>query len=414
VGLGQSKIWTILVNDYCGHPFQVELSRALARRGHRVLHVYFAEDLSPKGDLHKSASDPDSLAIESLSIGEPLQKYNLRRRRVQEKKYGQLVCDRIARFSPDIVIASNNPLEAQNAIGNHCRRRSIAFVYWLQDIHSTAIRSILVERLPCAGRLIAAWYEHIEKSLLRNADHVVAISDDFLGKLTGWGVGADSVSVVENWAPKEKIHSYPKANEWAITNSLSDKTVALYSGTLGFKHNPSLLLSLAERFLSMKHVRVVVVSEGKNAHFLTQQAALRGLGNLIVLPYQPFSVYSQVLATADVLVAMIELDAASYSVPSKVLSYLCSGRPIVLAADPRNLASRLVARSRAGAVVQPGDTEGFLNAVADFLQDSVARQQAGKWAREYAELEFNIDSITDRFEDVLFKATLVRESRRSS
>jgi len=30
----------IVVHDYSGHPFQVELSRELARRGHTVHHCY--------------------------------------------------------------------------------------------------------------------------------------------------------------------------------------------------------------------------------------------------------------------------------------------------------------------------------------------------------------------------------------
>ena len=32
----------IIVHDYAGHPFQVQLSRRLASRGHEVLHLYCA------------------------------------------------------------------------------------------------------------------------------------------------------------------------------------------------------------------------------------------------------------------------------------------------------------------------------------------------------------------------------------
>jgi len=43
----------ILINDHAGHPFQVQLSRSLAAREHRVLHtVYwgFPQDrLQPAG-----------------------------------------------------------------------------------------------------------------------------------------------------------------------------------------------------------------------------------------------------------------------------------------------------------------------------------------------------------------------------
>jgi hypothetical protein len=39
----------IAVCDYCGHPFQVQLSRQLARRGHDVLHLHSADFVTPKG-----------------------------------------------------------------------------------------------------------------------------------------------------------------------------------------------------------------------------------------------------------------------------------------------------------------------------------------------------------------------------
>jgi colanic acid biosynthesis glycosyl transferase WcaI len=42
----------ILVNDYAGHPFELQLSRALARRGHTVPHTYFAAFQTPKGSVN--------------------------------------------------------------------------------------------------------------------------------------------------------------------------------------------------------------------------------------------------------------------------------------------------------------------------------------------------------------------------
>ena len=39
----------ILVNDYAGHPFQLQLSRSLARDGHTVLHTYFGAYRPRKG-----------------------------------------------------------------------------------------------------------------------------------------------------------------------------------------------------------------------------------------------------------------------------------------------------------------------------------------------------------------------------
>ena len=68
------------------------------------------------------------------------------------------------------------------------------------------------------------------------------------------------------------------------------------------------------------------------------------------------------LASADVLVSVLEAEAGHFSVPSKVQSYLCAERAILLAAPHANLAAAIVARENAGLVVEPDDIEGFLEA----------------------------------------------------
>ena len=68
----------------------------------------------------------------------------------------------------------------------------------------------------------------------------------------------------------------------------------------------------------------------------------QALKNLTTLPLQTFGVYAEVLGSADVLVGMIEPDAGRFSVPSKILSYLCACRPIVLSAPLDNLAATII------------------------------------------------------------------------
>ena len=48
----------ILLNDFSGHPFPVQLSRELAHRGHTVLHTWCASFLTPHGALGKMPGDP--------------------------------------------------------------------------------------------------------------------------------------------------------------------------------------------------------------------------------------------------------------------------------------------------------------------------------------------------------------------
>jgi len=109
----------------------------------------------------------------------------------------------------------------------------------------------------------------------------------------------------------------------------------------------------------------------------------------------------EVLASADVLVAVLEPDAGAFSVPSKVLTYLCAGRPVLAALPSDNLAARVVARSGAGIVVPPRDPRALVAAAEELLGDPGRRAELGGAARSYAETAFDLDGIADRFEEVL-------------
>ena len=59
----------IVIHDFAGHAFQVELSRALADLGHEVSHVYFANDPGPKGAMRNYVSTEGLGSVEMISVG---------------------------------------------------------------------------------------------------------------------------------------------------------------------------------------------------------------------------------------------------------------------------------------------------------------------------------------------------------
>src|ERR1700689_1991351 len=96
----------ILVNEFCGHPFQMELSRKLAKMGHQVCHVYFADnDSTPKGETRLQSDDSPNLTIEGLHIQREFSKHSLLTRRQADLEYGREVASRVRRFQPDAVVS---------------------------------------------------------------------------------------------------------------------------------------------------------------------------------------------------------------------------------------------------------------------------------------------------------------------
>ena len=399
----------ILSNDFGGYPFPAQLARALARRGHEVLHTTCASlATTPQGSLEAQPADPEALELRGLALGRPLEKYNFARRLVQEREYGRLVSGAARAFRPDVVLSANTPLDAQAMLLREARRLDAGFVFWLQDLIGVAAERILRGKVPVVGGLVGAHYGRLEARLLRAADHVVAITDDFRPILHRWDVRGDRVTTVENWAPLEELPLLPPDGAWARAAGLDGTFVFLYTGTLALKHNPSLLADLAGRMqgraVDGRPVRVVVQSQGPGADFLREQAAARGLEALVVRGFGPFSEVPAAMAAADVLVAVLEPDASAYSVPSKVLAYLCAARPVLLAVPPENLAARIVTRAGAGIVVSPDDPAGFVAAAEALLADPDRRARMGRAARAYAEATFPIGAIADRMERVLEQA----------
>ncbi len=384
----------ILVHDFGGYAFAFELSRELTARGHTVSHVYCAShQTTPPGMDGASGIGPTVCA---LRLRKPLDKYRLITRWRQEREYGRLVARECHAWRPSVVISGNAPLSAQHRLLRACQATGIPLIYWLQDLIGEATRRILGKRLGWVGQAAGRYFQALEARLLKSSAAVVPISADFVPMVTAMGVQANRIHVIENWAPLAPP-SVP--DPVPLAQKIAQEPCLLYTGTLSMKHNPELLVRLAEAVAG--RARVVVLSQGMGAHWLRSEQASRGLTQLTVLPYQPTRHLPALYAAATVLVAILDEDASVFSVPSKVLTYLAAGRPLLLAVPAANLAARLVARAGAGTIVPPQDSDGFGQAALELLADESARTRMGRAGRAYAKKTFQIERIADRFLDVV-------------
>src|SRR5882757_3593191 len=168
----------IIVHDYAGHPFEVQLSRALAARGHHVLHLYCESTLTPRGALRRTAADPRTFDINGVGLSETIPKTNFLRRFKLESQYAHKLVAVCEQFQPDVVISANAPSIPQYRLARWCQRRKVRFVSWVQDIYGLAAYRLLSKKLPIIGHAVGQYFIHLDKWSARHSAALVVISDD--------------------------------------------------------------------------------------------------------------------------------------------------------------------------------------------------------------------------------------------
>lgn len=389
----------LLVHDHSGHPFQAQLSRELAERGHDVVHSYCGAYVSGKGDLSRRPGD--RVRFEPIGADLSFDKDRLVRRLVVEVRLGVELVRQVRRERPDVVLLSN--VQVLSLLGFSLAMLVVRtpWVLWHQDVYAVAVRSFAGKKLSAAFHLVATAFEIAERWSSRRACAIVVIADSFVPVHERWGT-AEKVTVIPNWAPLDEIVPCDRKNDWSVEQGLDDSHTLLYSGTLGLKHDPELLVQLAAALQDRgREVRLVVVNEGPAVEVLRHAAdALRV--PITLLPFQPYERLSEVLASGDVLVVLLDQQAGAFSVPSKTLSYLCAGRPVVGLMPAENSAAGLI--DAVGGLVAAPDLAS-LSRVAEWidvlLDDDARRTEIGLAARRLAEEEFALEACADTFESIL-------------
>jgi glycosyltransferase involved in cell wall biosynthesis len=311
-------------------------------------------------------------------------------------------------MKPDVVLSANTPLIAQRRLMRASRRCGAAFVYWFQDAWAIWLSDTARRRFGLLGVPISSALYRLERSLLTESDAIVTISPAFRELISGYGVPDSKITFIPNWTPIDEVVPVDRHNAWSAEHGLDAGFVFMYAGALGARHAPILLLELAA---AMSGITVVVVSTGIQADNLAAEVARLGVQNVRMLPTQPYARLSEVLGSADVLVALLDRAGARISVPSKVLSYMAAGRPLLAAVLAETYTAQLLTESGSGVIVDPDDHQGWQAAARDLAEDEDRRDRMAASARAHAERAFDIDRITTEFETVLAAAVNHRKGR---
>jgi len=386
----------IVFFDYSGHPFVHDLSKKFSSdKKYQIYHLYNPNQLGPKGNFFINENEKIIEVRGRFSR-------NFYKKLIYEFIYGIKAIYYLNKIKPHIVITANMPIPSVFLISLSKKFINFKLIFWLQDITSIAAKNILKRKKNLLWKPISYLFKYLEFSTLKRSEKIITITEDFNKILIEQKISENKIHCVPNWAPIKDLNVFSKINNFSKMNSMTGSFNIMYSGTLGYKHNPDVLIELAT-FLKEKkllNAKVVIISEGPVVDHIKQKALKNNLNNILFLPFQKFEIFPEVLASSDCNIVMLEDDSSEFCVPSKFLSILCSKRTPIVYVKDSNLIVKIINEHKCGIHVK-NQTE-LNKAILDVYSNKIDSNLLSANARAYAEKYFDIENIYKKFTDIIF------------
>jgi glycosyltransferase involved in cell wall biosynthesis len=249
-----------------------------------------------------------------------------------------------------------------------------------------------VNALGATEQRVLSAVRRLEGFAVSRADGVVSCSPGFVPYIVSLGADGARIEVIPNWVDTTEISRLPEP-------PVDDFVDFLYSGNLGYTQAFGTLFEAARR--AGPGVRVVVAGAGNADDKVADLAQPPHL----VRPVVPRDEYPRMLGSAHVLVIAQRAVAANANLPSKIASYLASGRPIAASIGLDTPAAELLRKSGAAIVVPPEDPGALADALARLRDDPALREQLGRSGRSFAVERLDRESVLPRLAGVVLGQT---------
>src|SRR5262249_35508521 len=141
------------------------------------------------------------------------------------------------------------------------------------------------------------------------------------------------------------------------------------------------------------------VGQGPLKPRMEDEIRRRGLQNLTLLPFQPRDQVSDMQSAADVMLLTTSAQVGSTSVPSKLITYLAVGKPLICAVPAGTDIAAPVQQNELGFVTPPEDPAALSDAITHMASLPRSTLSAmGRRARTLALERHSLESALSRFD----------------
>jgi colanic acid biosynthesis glycosyl transferase WcaI len=249
--------------------------------------------------------------------------------------------------------------------------------------------------------LLIRMFEAMERQVHRLAAAVTVHSPGNKEHVVEHGGERDHVYVVYNWVDTERIRPGNRQNGFTLQYGLKDKFIVSYAGTMGWAQDMQTIITSAAQLRNHRDILFLLVGDGVEKEKARAMSQDLGLENILWLPMQPWSVYPKILAASDISLINLHPELRTPVVPSKLLSIMAAGRPVVASLPAESDGRRIMSEAGCGLFVDAGDAKALADAILKLASDKTLANEMGSRGRAYVESHFSQEVCTGQVEEIL-------------
>jgi len=290
----------------------------------------------------------------------------------------------------DVYVVVSPPLFLGVCAWIATRLKRSRYVFHVQDLQPGAAVGLGMVKGKGFIRLLFA----LERFAYRHAAAVSGISAGMIEEFRRKGVGAKRRLYFPNWLRKGGGTPAVRSGEFRRRFQFSpDTLLAVYSGNLGRKQGIEILLEAAQKLprsakeSGVPPVTVVIVGAGAERAALEERVTRLQLPQLRMLPLLNDDDYALMLADSDVGLITQAPGTGQFFFPSKLLSLLQSGLPVVTVADTESELARAVAEGGFGINLLPGNAAKLADTLTELAREPArlrALSERVEWVNRFS------------------------------
>ncbi len=279
---------------------------------------------------------------------------------------------------------------------------------WVAKVADLAVNSataVGMFRNPTLVRLLRS----VEYAAYSHADAVFVLTESFAEELARHGLGGHKLHIVRDSEDLAGLTPTTGRRATRRRHGLDPgRPLITHIGSMGRKQGLQVAVQAADGDLT--GACWLFVGDGPERDAIQRGAPAE---RSHFLPFLSRSDLANVLAASDLALLTQRRRVIESVIPSKLITYMAAGLPVVGSVHTKSEAARLIRKAGCGLVVQPEAPDALRDAVAELLADPARRRELGAAGRSFAAREFDRSTVVARQAAILDSLAAAAKRQRS-